>query len=109
MQTRARVQDAAQAQEGAHGQPRGALGRRYRRPARPLLPRTVGGETAGAAGDGGVVPLQGSGWRRVGAAKVWSGRGPHKGFLADTRRRHGRWVHGALQMPEALPEYLITG
>ena len=53
-----------------------------------------------------MIPLQGIGRRRVGDAKVWSGRGPRKGFLADTRRSHGRWVHGELQMPEDRTDHL---
>ena len=64
VQTRASVQDAAQAKDVAHLQPRDALGRCCRRTAMPPHPRTLGGETAGGAGDGVMVPPQSSGLRR---------------------------------------------
>jgi hypothetical protein len=86
VQTRASAQDAATAKDGAHGPPRGALGRRCRRTAVPLLPRTVCGEMAGGAGDGGVVPPQGRGRRRVGDAR---------GKVPAFSSRAGCWVMNA--------------
>jgi hypothetical protein len=53
----------------ADGQRRDALGRRKRRTARSPHPRAGCGETSGGAGDGGVLPPQGSGRRRVGDAR----------------------------------------
>ena len=35
-----------------------------------------------------------------------SGRGPRKGFLADTRWSNRGWVHRELQMPEDLLDHL---
>src|SRR5215471_11476149 len=47
-----------------------------------------------AVGDGSV------------AHEARSGRGPRKGFLADTRWSNGGWVHRELQMPEDRPDHL---
>jgi hypothetical protein len=57
------VTDLARLRGWSTSQPRGALGRRGRRTAMPPHPRAVCRETAGGAGDGGAVPLQGSGRR----------------------------------------------
>ena len=82
MQTRVSVQDAAQAKEVAHGQPRGVLGRRCRSTAMPPHPCALG--------------------------EVRPDRGPRKGFLADPSWSNGRGVYGELQMPEDRADHLAV-
>jgi hypothetical protein len=109
LSTRAGVQDACKARGTTPGQQRDALGCHdagqpglpTHRPCVGALPaedqtKVVWHPRVGAVGDGSATH------------QARSGGGPHKGFLADTRRSNRGWVCGKLQMPEDLPAHLAV-
>jgi hypothetical protein len=53
-----------------------------------------------------ALALRGLSRRTYAACEARSGRGPHTGFLTDTRGSTAGWVHRELQMPEDRPDHL---